>query len=72
VLILLPVTAWLGAALGLGLMAGAIGMHLTFLGISVMGDNGYLFFLALAVAACATVVLYIERLKWLKFIPGHA
>src|SRR6187549_3022438 len=39
-------TAWIGSGLAFGLMIGAIGMHLTKLGISVQGDGGYLFFLA--------------------------
>src|SRR5271170_5728976 len=39
VLILISVTSWLGAVLALGLMAGAIGMHLTLLGIEVQEDG---------------------------------
>jgi uncharacterized membrane protein YphA (DoxX/SURF4 family) len=57
VLLIIPVTAWLGATLALGLMAGAVGMHLTLLGIEVMDDGGYLFFLALTVAICSAFVL---------------
>jgi putative oxidoreductase len=68
-LMLVPATSWLGAALALGLMAGAIGMHLTLLGISVKNDGGYLFFLALAVAICSAVVLFLERERWLRFLP---
>ena len=69
ILILVPATSWLGAGLALGLMGGALGMHLTILGISVKGDGGYLFFLAMVVAVCSAVVLYLERNKWLKFVP---
>ena len=50
-------TAWMGAALALGLMAGAIGIHLTLLGIDVLGDGGYLFFLALIVTICSVYTL---------------
>ena len=57
ILIVIPATAWIGAGLALGLMLGAIGMHLTLLGIAVKGDGGYLFFLALIVATCSTYVL---------------
>src|SRR4051812_14652658 len=57
VLILINVTAWLGALLGLGLMAGAIFIHLTVLGIEVKGDGGYLFMLAIIVAVCCAVIL---------------
>ena len=62
-LILVPATAWLGAGLALGLMAGAIGMHLTLLGIEVQGDGGYLFFLAVSVAICSVFVLWHDRKK---------
>ena len=49
VLLLLPRTVWLGAPLGLGVIAGALFFHLTVLGIEVQGDGGTLFYLALAV-----------------------
>lgn len=57
VLLLIPATAWLGGVLALGLMLGAIGMHLTILGIVVQDDGGYLFFLAVLVALCSVYVL---------------
>jgi len=63
VLLLFTPTAWLGAGLGLGLMAGAIGMHVTLLGIEVQGDGGYLFTLALIVAICSAAVLWIDQQK---------
>jgi putative oxidoreductase len=62
-LLLINSTAWLGAALALGLMGGAIVMHLTLLGISVQNDGGYLFFLALVVAVCSLVVLLMNKEK---------
>ncbi len=61
ILILIPRTTWLGAALALAVMAGAIFSHLTLLGIAVMGDGGLLFALALAVAACSAVLLFLQR-----------
>ena len=61
--LLLTSTAWLGAALALGLMVGAMGMHLTLLGIEVQGDGGYLFFLALAVSLCSVFVLWVDQQK---------
>jgi putative oxidoreductase len=61
VLILIPSASWLGAVVALGLMLGAIAMHLTILGIEVKGDGGYLFFLALAVSACSIYVLWTAR-----------
>lgn len=63
VLLLVPATGWLGAGLGLGLMVGALGMHLTLLGIEVQGDHGYLFTLALIVAVCSAFVLLHDRVK---------
>src|SRR5256714_14770053 len=56
ILILIPRTTWLGAGLALAIMAGAIFSHLIVLGIVVMDDGGLLFGLALAVAACSTVL----------------
>ena len=57
VMLIIPRTAWMGATLALGLMTGAIGMHLTLLGIDVQGDGGYLFFLALLVTICSAYTL---------------
>jgi hypothetical protein len=62
-LLLFTPTAWLGAGLALGMMIGAMGMHLTLLGIEVKGDGGYLFFLALAVSLCAAFVLWVDQAK---------
>jgi uncharacterized membrane protein YphA (DoxX/SURF4 family) len=61
ILILIPVTTWLGAGLALAIMAGAIFSHLTVLGVVVMNDGGLLFGLALAVAACCSVLLFLQR-----------
>jgi len=60
-LILFPPTTWLGASLALAVMVGAIFSHLTILGIVVMDDGGLLFGLALAVAACSVVLLFLQR-----------
>lgn len=54
-------TAWFGALIALGLMAGAIGMHLTLLGIEVQGDGGYLFLLAVIVSVASAYVLWVNR-----------
>jgi putative oxidoreductase len=63
VLILIPRTAWLGAALALGLMGGAIMMHFTMLGIEVQGDGGQLFVYALIVAICSGITLLQNKTK---------
>ena len=62
-LLLYTPISWLGALLGMGLMAGAIFSHLTQLGISVQGDGGYLFFLAVVVLICCATVAFIQRNK---------
>lgn len=63
VLILINASAWLGAGLALGLMLGAIGMHLTILGIEVQNDGGKLFIYAMIVAACSAFILFVNREK---------
>lgn len=61
VLILIPRTSWLGAGLGMGLMAGAIFFHLTKLGIVVYNDGGRLFGMALTVFILSAIILWINR-----------
>jgi putative oxidoreductase len=61
--LLITSLAWVGAGLALALMSGAIFMHLTFLGIVVMDDKGYLFMLAVIVSMCSLYVLYADREK---------
>lgn len=67
-LIIIPVTSWIGAGIALGLMVGAMGMHLTILGIEVQGDGGYLFFLALVVSICSAFILWINKDVVLGFL----
>ena len=50
-----------GAGLALAIMPGAIFSHLTVLGLVVMNDGGLLFGLALAVAVCSLVLLFLQR-----------
>ena len=61
ILLLFPTTVALGAALSLGVMAGALFFHLTVLGIEVQGDGGLLFGLAVTVFVAATVLLFLYR-----------
>jgi putative oxidoreductase len=63
ILILLNATAWVGAGIALGLMGGAIMMHLTILGIEVKDDGGRLFLYAVIVAICSIVILYFNKEK---------
>lgn len=62
--------AWLGALLAAGLMLGAIGSHLTVLGISVQSDGGLLFALALTVLVASGITLVLHR-RQIPFIAGY-
>ena len=68
VLLLIPRNRFLGALMGAGIMFGAIASHLFILGIEVMNDKGYLFFLAWVVLLCCSWILYLEKEKILKFL----
>ncbi len=68
ILILIPATAYLGAGLALGLMVGALGLHLTLLGIQVMNDGGQLFIYALVVAICSAYILWVEKEKIFRLL----
>lgn len=61
ILLLVPSTVWLGAALALGTISGAIFSHLTRLGIVVKDDGGLLFGLAVAIFLASAFVLLIHR-----------
>jgi putative oxidoreductase len=61
ILLLIPRWSWLGSVLAIGLMVGAIGAHLTLLGIAVQGDRGLLFGLAWAVLVTAAINLFLHR-----------
>lgn len=64
-LIVIPRTAWLGAALTMGIMGGAITKHLTTLGIEVpyngKPDKGMLFATAILTFTLSAIVLYQNR-----------
>ena len=68
ILLLINSVAWLGAGLALGLMLGAIGMHLTVLGIEVRGDGGYLFILSVIVSICSAFILFKDKEKVLDLL----
>jgi putative oxidoreductase len=61
ILLLVPATVTVGAALALAVIAGAIVSHLTVLGIEVQGDGGLLFFLALTVFVASAAILVMRR-----------
>lgn len=60
ILILYPRTTGSGAALGLGMMSGAIFFHLTTLGLKYGGDY-LLFIYALIASVCCLILLIIYR-----------
>ena len=60
-LLLFPMTAFVGAIMGIGIMAVAVVSHLTLLGVNVQGDGGTLFSMAVVTLLCCAVTLYLER-----------
>jgi uncharacterized membrane protein YphA (DoxX/SURF4 family) len=67
ILLLIPKTVWLGASLTLGVIGGAIFMHLTQIGIEVNKDGGVLFITAIITFILAAIILFIYR-KDIPFI----
>ena len=61
ILLLIPKTAWAGATLTLGIIGGAIMMHLTQIGIEVKNDGGVLFITAVITFILSTTTLYLYR-----------
>jgi hypothetical protein len=63
--------SWVGAVLSIGMMAGAILMHVFLIGIEVMGDGGELFLLAVVVLILCSYVLYEQRAIWLDLLKNR-
>lgn len=63
ILILIPKTVWAGATLTIGLLSGAVIMHLTQLGIEINNDGGLLFYMAIGVLILSLIILYNQRKK---------
>ena len=61
ILLFLSKKIWLGAGLSTGLMAGAILMHLTMIGIEVKGDGGTLFYTAIATLILSLMILWGKK-----------
>ncbi len=57
-LLLIPKTVWAGALLTVGVIGGAIVMHLTRLGIEINNDGGILFITALVTFILSLIILY--------------
>lgn len=60
-LLLIPKTVWIGATLTLGIIGGAIIMHLTQLGIEVKHDGGLLFATAILTFILSAIILYVYK-----------
>lgn len=76
-LLLIPGLGLLGAAMAIGIMAGAIMSHIAILGIVVQNDGGLLFALACIVLTASSLIIYLEKEQipfWIKkaqsFLPG--
>lgn len=61
ILILIPKTTLIGSLLAIGLMIGAIGTHLTKIGIVVKNDGGLLFTYALIVLIASLILAIVYR-----------
>ena len=61
VLILISRTVWLGSCLVIGIIGGAIMMHLSKLGIEVNGDSGSLFYIAVVTFILSAIILLLYR-----------
>lgn len=68
ILILIPITSWLGACIGLCTMLIAIGVHLTVIGLDVLGDGRRLFYLNCFVASSCSIILWLTRVQWIRLI----
>jgi uncharacterized membrane protein YphA (DoxX/SURF4 family) len=67
ILLLVPKTVWVGATITLGVIGGAIFMHLTQLGIEVRNDGGVLFYTAVVTFILAAIIL-LQHKKDIPFL----
>lgn len=70
ILILIPRTTFFGAAIGAGIMLGAILSHVLILGIDVQNDGGTLFILAMITFICCIRLLVYERQTFTKLVKN--
>jgi len=61
ILIIIPKTIWVGAILTIGIIGGAIFMHLTQLGVEINNDNGLLFIKAVVTFVLSFIVLFLYK-----------
>lgn len=70
ILLLVPLTTWIGAGLGAGTMSGAIFFHLTTLGIEVKNDGGQLFLYAIITFLSCIILLAMQKQKIPNFVQS--
>ncbi|WP_336516981.1 MauE/DoxX family redox-associated membrane protein [Pollutibacter soli] len=68
ILLLIPRASVYGAVIAIGLMLGAIAMHLFILGIEVMNDGGQLFIYALLVLFASIFIVWTERFQLMQML----
>lgn len=61
ILLLIRKTAWAGAIITLGVIGGAIMMHLTQLGVDIKGDGGVLFGTAVVTFILSAIIGFVYR-----------
>ena len=61
ILLIIPKTVWIGATLTLGIISGAILMHLTKIGIEVNNDGGILFVTACTIFILSLIILFYHK-----------
>ena len=71
ILLLIPSTVFIGAFLGIGLMAGAIVSHIAVIGIESQGDGGQLFMLAIIVLLCCIILSVLYKQQLVDFINSN-
>ena len=67
ILLLVPAAVFIGAFLGVGLMAGAILSHIAVIGIESQGDGGQLFTLAIIVVVCCLILMLLHKKEGLTY-----
>jgi uncharacterized membrane protein YphA (DoxX/SURF4 family) len=72
ILILMPRTSVFGAAMAIGIMAGALVTHVFIIGIIVMDDHGQLFIYAMTVLLCSMYVLWVQRQQLFTLVKSFA
>lgn len=70
ILLLIPRVSIFGALLAIGLMTGAILMHIFILGIEVMGDGGQLFMYACIVLVASGYIVWTGKMQLIQLLPN--